>query len=301
MDPLSAALALLKVKNYFCGGFDAAGDWSVAFDQDDGIRFYAAVSGEYWLSVDGVTDAVRIRKGDCLLLPRGQAFRVASDLALTPVNALTTLPALNIGGITYLNGGGEFFSVGGYFNLAGDHGAELLGLLPPIVHLRQEADKSALRWCVERMRQELHEPQPGGFLIAQQLATVMLVQVLRTFLAEGSPAGVGWLFAIADKKMAAAIGAMHQDPAADWTLQSLAQHVGMSRTSFAVRFKETVGASPMDYLTRWRIMVAASQLVSSRNPVGTIALSVGYKSESAFSTAFKRVLRCSPRQYRRER
>lgn len=301
MDPLSAVLALLKIENYFCGGFDAAGDWSIAFDQDDGIRFYAAVSGECWLSVDGVPDAVRIREGDCILLPRGQGFRVASDLALTPVSASATLPALNIGGVTYLNGGGEFFSVGGFFSLAGDHVAELLGLLPAIIHLHQEADKAALHWCVDRMRREWRAPQPGGFLVAQQLAMLMLVQVLRTFLTEGSPTGVGWLFAIADKRMAAALGAMHHDLAANWTLQSLARHVGMSRTSFAVRFKETVGTSPMEYLTRFRMMVAGSQLVGSCRPICSVALSVGYKSESAFSTAFKRVLGCSPRQYRHER
>lgn len=301
MDPLSNVLALLKVRNYFCGGFDAAGDWSIAFDQDDGIRFYAAVSGECWLCVEGVPDSVRIREGDCLLLPRGHAFRVASDLALVPLRASTTLPSLNIGGITYVNGGGNFFSVGGFFNLTDEYGAGLLGLLPPIVHLRKETDKAALRWCVERMRLELDEPQPGGLLVAQLLATVMLVQLLRSYLAESSRTDVGWLFALADKSIAAAIEAMHEDPSSRWTLQSLAQFAGMSRTSFTIKFKSLVGLSPMDYLTRWRMMIAGSRLLSSSDPVSFIALSVGYESESAFSTAFKRVSGCSPRQYRRKR
>ena len=86
-------------------------------------------------------------------------------------------------------------------------------MLPPIVHIRKESDKAALRWSVERMMQELRERQPGGFLVIQHLAHMMLVQALRLHLAEGSKGGVGWLFALADKQMGAAINAMHADPA----------------------------------------------------------------------------------------
>ncbi len=174
-------------------------------------------------------------------------------------------------------------------------------MLPPIVHIRKEPDKAALRWCLERMRQELREPQPGGFLVAQQLASMMLVQVLRLHMAEGLRGGVGWLFALADKRMAAAITAMHDDPGHRWTLQVLAERAGMSRTTFTLTFKETVGASPMDYLTRWRMLLAGDRLVNSSDPISVIALAFGYESESAFSTAFKRVMGCSPRQYSRDR
>src|SRR6202790_100228 len=102
-----------------------------------------------------------------------------------------------------------------------------------------------MRWSLERMMQELREPQPGGFLVAQQLAYMILVQALRLHLAEGLRGGVGWLFALADKQMSAAINAMHDDPAHRWTLQELAERAGMSRSIFALRFKETVGASSM--------------------------------------------------------
>jgi AraC-like DNA-binding protein len=99
--------------------------------------------------------------------------------------------------------------------------------------------------------------------------------------------------------MSAAITAMHDDPGRRWTLQALAERAGMSRTTFALKFKETVGASPMDYLTRWRMLVAGERLTTSGDPISVIALSLGYESESAFSTAFKRVMGCSPRQYGR--
>ena len=99
--------------------------------------------------------------------------------------------------------------------------------------------------------------------------------------------------------MSAAITAMHADPAHRWTLQELAERAGMSRSTFALRFKATVGDSPLEYLTRWRMLLAGDRLVNSGDPVSTIALSLGYESESAFSTAFKRVMGSSPRQYSR--
>jgi AraC-like DNA-binding protein len=154
---------------------------------------------------------------------------------------------------------------------------------------------------MERMRQELREPQPGGFLVAQHLADMMLVQALRLHLAEGLKGGVGWLFALADKQMSAAINAMHADPAHRWTLQELAERAGMSRSTFALKFKETVGASPMEYLTRWRMLLAGDRLANSSDPISVIARSLGYDSESAFSTAFKRAMGCSPRRYGRGR
>ena len=94
---------------------------------------------------------------------------------------------------------------------------------------------------------------------------------MRLHLAEGSNGGVGWLFALADKQMSA----MHDAPGHGWTLQELAGHAGVSRSTFALRFKETVGASPMEYLTRWRMLVAGDRLMNSREPVSAIALSLG--------------------------
>jgi AraC-like DNA-binding protein len=301
MDPLSDVLSLLKLRSYIIGGFDVGGNWSIQFGRHDGVKCYALVSGRCWLAMEGVAEPVLLQAGDCFLLPRGWPFRLASDLALTPIDARTIFPAPQIGGIATFNGGGDCLGVGGHFALSGEHAAILLGALPPIVHIREESDKAAMRWSMERMRQELREPQPGGFLVAQHLAYMMLVQALRLHLADGATGGVGWLFALADKQMSAAITAMHEDPAQRWTLQALAAQAGMSRSTFAQKFKETVGVSPMDYLTRWRMLLAGDRLMHSRAPVSSIALSLGYESESAFSTAFKRVMGRSPRQYGRDR
>jgi AraC-like DNA-binding protein len=301
MDPLSDVLALLKPRSYAAGGFNAGGQWSIQFPRNEGIKCYAVVSGECWLSVDDVPEAVRLKAGDCFLLPSGRPFRLGTDMALTPVDAATIYGAKRAGAITSFNGGGDFLVVGSYFALSRNHASMLLGMLPPIVHLRKKSDQETLRWSVERMMQELRDGQPGGFLVAEHLAHMMLVQALRLHLAEGSRGGIGWLFALADKQIGAAINAIHDDPAQRWTLQQLATRVGMSRSSFALKFKTTVGASAMEYLTRWRMLLAEDKLTHSGDPISVIARSLGYKSEAAFSTAFKRVVGCSPRQHSRGR
>jgi AraC-like DNA-binding protein len=299
MDPLSDVLSLLKPRSHMSGGFDMGGQWSVQFPQHEGIKCYAVVSGGCWLAVEGVPDAVRLEPGDCFLLPGGRPFSLSSDPALTPVDFKTVFQFPLNGSVRAYNGGGDCFGVGGHFILTGANAGMLMSMLPPIVHIRKEAEKTALRWSMERMMQELREPQPGGVLVTQHLAQMMLVQALRAYLAEGLRGGVGWLFALADKQIGAAIAVMHAEPAHDWTLQTLAERAGMSRSTFALKFKQTVGASPMDYLTRWRMALAGDRLTHSRDPISAIALSLGYESESAFSTAFKRVMGCSPRQYSR--
>jgi AraC-like DNA-binding protein len=302
MDPLSDVLSLLKPRSYSCGGTDVAGDFSVQFPRHAGIKCYALVSGQRWLSVEGVRDAVHLTAGDCFLLPRGRPFRLASDLTLPPVDALTMLSERQRnGGLVSINGGGDCVTVGAHFILNEHHAGILLGVLPPIVHIRGESDRAAMRWSLERLMQELREPRPGGFLVAQHLAYMMLVQALRLHLAEGLKGGVGWLFALADRQMGAAITAMHDDPAHRWTLQNLAHIAGMSRSMFAQKFKDTVGEPPMEYLVRWRMALAGDKLVNSSDPISVIALSLGYESESAFGKAFKRVMGRSPRQYGRGR
>jgi len=297
MDPLSDVLSLLRPHNYMVRGFDVAGPWAIRVGAHEGIKCYAMVSGEGWLTVEGVTDPVRLQAGDCLLLPRGRPFVLGSDPMARPVEIETLVAQAREGVVTVLNGGGDCFGIGGWFSLAGHHAGMLLSVLPPIVHIRGDADRAALRWALEQMMQELREPRPGSHLVAQHLAHLVLVQALRLHLADGPGGGVGWLFALADPQMSAAITALHQDPARRWTLQDLADRAGMSRSSFAQKFKATVGATPMEYLTRWRMMLAGDRLENSGDPVSAIALSLGYESESAFSAAFKRVMEVSPRRY----
>lgn len=296
MDPLSDVLSLLVPRTYGAGGFDMGGTWSIHFPRHPGFKCYAVVSGRCWLSVDDVPEPVSLTAGDCFLLSRGRPFRLATDLQLPSV-LYSSLP--REGGIAS-NGGGDCFIVGGHFALAELHAGMLLEALSPIVHVRDEADKVALRWSLEQMARELRERRPGAALVAQQLSRMILVQALRLHIAERATTGVGWLYALGDKQISAAMNCIHNDPGRRWTLQALAEHAGMSRSGFALRFKDLVGETPMEYVTRWRMLVAVGRLGKSRDPIAVIARSLGYVSESSFSTAFKRIMGRSPRQYHRE-
>jgi AraC-like DNA-binding protein len=296
MDPLSEVISFLELSNYRVGGFEAGGDWSIRFDPFEGVKCYTVTSGACWLVVEGAGEPVLFTQGDCLVLPRGSAFRVSSDPALPPEDWKRHFLDAREGALVKLNDGGAVTVHGGHFQLTGPQAAMLLGLLPPIVHLKSENDREALRWAFDRMRQELLHPQPGGFLIVKQLAYMIFVQALRLHLDEAK--GVGWLFALSDKHVGAAIAAIHREPARRWTVAALALEVGMSRSGFAARFGQLVGDGPIEYLTRWRMLLAGRSL-SRGEPIGAIARSLGYESESAFSTAFKRVMGKPPRHHAR--
>jgi AraC-like DNA-binding protein len=301
MDPLSEVLALLKPQSYSSGGFAVRGDMAIHFPKHQGIKCYAMLAGQCWLVVEGVPEPVLLKAGDCFLLPRGLPFRLATDLSLEPVHYTIASARLVMSGEAPGVTEGARYIAGGHFALTGGHAEMLLQSLPPIVHIRRESDKAAMRWSLERMREELRDPQPGGSLITQQLAYVMLVQALRLHLTDAASAGPGWLSALSDKHMSIAIATIHNDPGHPWTLQSLAERVGMSRSVFALRFRETVGTTPMEYLSRWRMLLAADRLKNSSDGLSAIARSLGYESESAFGKAFRRIMGCSPRQYTPDR
>ena len=288
----------MKPQSLSCGGFGLPGDLAIYFPEHRGVKCYAVLAGECWLVVEGTEEPVLLRAGDCFLLPRGLPFRLTTDLALEPLHYTVVLDQLRQSHSAPVSECARYMA-GGFFTFTGSHAELLLQSLPSIVHLRRESDKAAMRWSLERMREELRDPQPGGSLIAQQLAYMMLIQALRLHLSDAASAGRGWLAALTDKHMSLAIASVHNDPGHSWTLESLAARVGMSRSVFALRFRETVGATPMEYLTRWRMLLAADRLKSSEDGLSAIAQSLGYESESAFGKAFRRVMGCSPRQYGR--
>lgn len=300
MDALSDILSLLKPASYMFRGIDAGGDWAVRFEAHRGMKCFAILSGQVWLAVDGVGD-VLLKQGDCVLLPRGYGSRIGSALEVPARDAWTVFPAVAEGGVVTINDGGDAIGLGGFFAFDNRHADMLMNVLPPIVHICEEADRAALRGAIERIMLELRTPQPGGFLVAQHLAHLMLLLALRIVLAKGPDGGIGWIYALGDRQLGAAMNALHGDPARKWTIQSLADVAAMSRSTFALRFSERVGESPIDYLTRWRMLLAAERLLGSRDTIAVIAPSLGYDSDSAFSTAFKRVMGCAPRDYARQK
>jgi AraC-like DNA-binding protein len=139
--------------------------------------------------------------------------------------------------------------------------------------------------------------KPGSDVARTSLATLVLVQALRAFIERGDVPD-GWLNALSDNKIGAALSLMHGSPQQRWTVESLAANVGMSRTAFASRFRQLVGSAPLEYLHQWRMTIAMSALKQSDEPLLLIAGKIGYLSDTAFSIAFKRTTGVSPGRYR---
>jgi AraC-like DNA-binding protein len=301
MDPLSELLSLLKPRSYITAGFDAGGTWALTLDDLAGrIKCYAVLKGTCWLSLGDDIAPVRLNAGDCFVLPSGRPIKIGSDPAAQPRRASEVLDPNRSGEVVTYNGGGDVFLVGSRFEVSGRHAEVLLRTLPPLIQVKTSGDQAKLRWSIELMMEEFQEARPGSSLVAQQLSHMMLVQALRLYLADRSHGETGWFAALADPQMSKAIAAMHRDPSFPWTLQELARHVGMSRSTFAQRFRERVGETPIAYLTRWRMMLGGEKLTHSRDSIAQVAASLGYTSEHAFNTAFRRTMGCSPRRYARE-
>jgi AraC-like DNA-binding protein len=301
MDPLSDLLSLLKPRSFITAGFDAGGSWALALDDLAGrIKCYAVIRGTCWLRAEGTETAVQIAAGDCFVLPSGRNVVISSAPDIAPRPARDVLDPLSKGNTVSVNGGGDCYLVGSRFEISGRHAALLLRSLPPLIRVRTGSGGTRLRACIEIMMEEMREARAGSSLMAQQLSHMMLVQALRLHVEEQGQGETGWLAALADPHVGQAIRAMHADPGRAWTLQALARQVGLSRTVFAQRFRQKTGATPIAYLTRWRMMLAGERLIGTADSIAEIAASLGYESEFAFAAAFKREMGCPPRRYIRE-
>lgn len=301
MDPLSDVLSLLRIRNYHSATLSLGGNWAFTFPEREGIKFTAVVKGSCWLQVDGEHQPQRLHQGDCFLMTRGMPFSLYSDMSQPVMNSDGHFQTLATDELALHYGGDDTQLVGGRFDFSGVPTQLLLSSLPSLVYVQGiEPQASVLRWALERFTSELQQKRPGRSLMNEHLAHLMLVEVLRTHLASLEGNGIGWFYGLADRNLSVVLSAMHADPARRWTVQELAQLATMSRSAFALRFKQVVGAAPMEYLTYWRMLLASDRLKNSDDSVSTIAFSLGYESESAFSTAFKRVMSQSPRHYVRE-
>jgi len=299
MDPLSDVLSILRPKTFMSGGLDAGYKWAIHFPPHEGVKFNAVLKGKGWVRAVGESEWQEVQTDDCVLFTHGRAFVAASDPALAPIEA-DSIYKNAIDGIATCNGGGDFYLVGTRFAFEGDHIGLLFGSLPPIMVIQGGSSQAAvLRWALKQLTEELHAAKPASMLMSEHLAQIMLLQMLRLWLETKTEHHRGLLGALAEPKLARAIGAMHAEPARQWRITDLAELANMSRTTFAERFHQTVGVPPFDYLTKWRMRLAADRLHRTLESINRIGFTVGYSSEAAFSTAFRRVIGCSPLQYRR--
>ncbi|TDV37979.1 AraC family transcriptional regulator [Paraburkholderia caballeronis] len=298
-DPLSDFLKLADAQLTVSGGFTAGGAWAVRFPKPEYLKFFAVVKGRCWLHVEGDEEPVRMNEGDVVLLSAPQPFTMASDLAAPALDAKALFSGDAHNRTATLNDGGDFAQLGGHVRLDPTSGELVTQLLPPLIHVRAGTKQAArLEWLLEQIVQERAEWQPGATLVSNQLAQLLFVQTLRAWLDTTDALPCGWLRAATDRRLGAALGLMHDDPGRQWQLHELAKAAGMSRTSFAVHFKAVSGVPVLTYLTQWRMLLAQRALRTTDDTLSMLAGKLGYGSESAFSSAFKRVIGMSPAHYR---
>ncbi|MFC3501694.1 cupin domain-containing protein [Micromonospora krabiensis] len=296
MDPLEDVLALVGATSRLSTAMAAGGRWAVRFDPPAGVKFNAVRRGGCLLRVDGVPEPVTLAEGDCFLLTQPRCFTLAGDLDTPPEPAGPIFRAA-VDGVARAGTGEEVFLIGGAFSFTERGRALLLDGLPPVIHVPAATPEAGtVRWAVEQIDTELRAEPLGGRLVAEHLALVMLIRILRLHLARGG--GSGWLAGLADPVLAPVLRALHARPDHPWTVAELARVASVSRSTLAARFKEVVDRGPLEYLTGWRIELAAERIRRSDDTMASIARAVGYGSESALSVAFKRTTGLSPRAYR---
>lgn len=295
IDPLSDVFSLTDMRSARCTRLEAGGGWALSFPAKAALKFVAVLRGRCWLTLPGEAPH-RLGQGDTFLLANAPAYVIASDLDLAPEDGVPLFdgPHLDVarynGDDTALLGGAFVFDSGG--------AQLLLDALPPFIHIpASEPAAAVLRGTLELLDAELQAAQMGASLMARRLGDVLLVQALRVFAARQGRDRAGWVVALADPKIGGALNLIHKDPGRRWTVDELASAIGMSRSGFALRFKELVGLAPLDYLTRWRMQLAREALRRKEASVASLAATLGYASESAFGNAFKRIFGRSPKRY----
>ncbi|MBP0623113.1 AraC family transcriptional regulator [Cupriavidus consociatus] len=299
MDPLSDVFHLLKVESVLSARLEVHGAWSLRFSAYEHIKFGSVLEGAFWLWFEDGAPPVELRAGDFYLLTQGQAYCTGSDPSLPPVDGREVLAESRCadGIVRYGRSGEKVSAAGGRFVFDADTGELLLKSLPRLIHIPAASETApALRAVLDLLRLETGTPRPGASVAAASLANMVLVQVLREYLASGVHTP-GWLGALADPKIGTALALIHEDVARRWKVDELAAAVAMSRTTFAERFRTLVGMTPIDYLTDWRIAKAGAALREGKS-IASVAESIGYGSEAAFNSAFKRIVGQTPGRYR---
>ena len=305
-DPLGETLYQLRLNGSLYALSELRAPWGIEMPALPGkMMFHIVTSGSCWLkTADG--PPVELHQGSLVLLPQGRGHLLLDRPGATAENFFD-LP------VQQINERFEVLSYGGEGNLTQltccvvnfDHvaGAQLIGQLPEILHINS-LDTDVDGWLEQSLRflaREAREQRPGGQTIMANLADILVIQAIRTWIDTAPEAKRGWLEALRDRQIGNALVAIHRQPEENWSIELLAKEVGMSRSGFSARFSALVGEPVMQYITRWRMLLARGRLLEERVTLGELAEQLGYKSEAAFSRAFKRIMGVSPGSIRQSK
>ena len=267
------------------------------------VIFHLITEGECFVEL-GDEKPVRLIAGDAVIFPQGDAHLMTSQPGLPPASGgarLDQVLARRPRQIAYGGGGATTRLVCGYLACDARLAKMLLAGLPRIVRVNVRGSNAGA-WLEASVRYALAEarsPRPGGAGVLAKLAEVLFIEVLRLYMNEQGEGRTGWLAGVGDRIVGAALNALHRRPAHAWTLEELASEAATSRSVLAERFQHLVGSSPMQYLTQWRMLLAANLLSGSNAPLARIAEDVGYQTDTAFSRAFRREYGTPPAAWRR--
>jgi AraC-like DNA-binding protein len=281
MDAITDFLSAVRVQGVCYGRIRISAPWAPGFEAGTHAGFGFISCGQAWLSFPDEAERIQLLHGDFFLLAPGREYL----LSTTPGSAPSAM-------------------IAGRFRFDETYGRPLINFLPPLILIRGgQPHMVPLHKTLELLASEVDASrstsEPGSELAARRLADLLLVQALRAHIADGESEQIGWLHALADSHIGAALNSMHMRIDHPWTVASLAAEAGMSRSAFAQRFKELMNESPLEYLTRWRMYRGSDLLRESDRKLADVAQAVGYDSDGAFHKAFKRVLGIAPGEYRR--
>lgn len=296
-DPLSETIQRLQPRAVFSRVIEGAGDWAVRYGAFGQPAFTVILAGDARLSVDGHAP-LALQAGDFVLLPATPGFTLSSGSPTPPVVLDPQASAAETGPLRHgrLGGDADFVSLGGWFEFGAPDAGLLVSLLPGVVHVRGD---DRLGRLVELLREEAADERPGQELMQARLVDALLIAALRS--GSGAEVAPGLLRGLADPRIAVALQQMHARVAHPWTMHELAKASALSRSTFFARFTQEVGVPPMEYLLVWRMAVARELLRRGELALDKVAESVGYRSASTFSTAFRRHAGVAPVRFGRGR
>jgi|SRR5215471_13392249 len=302
-DALTDVLSSLHLRGRVYSYSEFSAPWALELPPSKFAYFHVVQRSGGLLRLKDEKEWRSLTGGDLVVIPHGGGHVVGSDTKTKPLSLKQFLRLRDEGGLVKHGGGGlQTHLVCGVFEFEDGIDNPLISLLPHFINVRDARDHAA-GWLESSLRQlsyEARHPQPGSQIMVTRLTDVIFVQAVRAWLDEQPKDQGGWLAALRDRQIGRALGLMHRDPGQSWSVESLAAGVSMSRSKFAAKFKTFVRESPLAYLNRLRLNVAASLLVQGDLTVGEVSHRVGYDSETAFSTAFKRRYGVAPGSYRRD-
>jgi AraC-like DNA-binding protein len=317
MDPISDLFNTMHITSVVHARLEATAPWGLMREGEPGngaahspaagnspsqLAHFGMVSrGNCWLSVGGMPDPLPLTGGDCFLLAPGSTYALRDDPRTEARSFCEAAPTKASDVIHYGGGGAPTTIVSGWFRFGPVSVTPLRRLLPDLILIKADQARTlALHTTLQLLASEMSEPTPGSEVMVNRLADILFIQCVRAHIASGCEnCKGGWLRAIFDPKIGAALKAIHERVENPWTVETIAEAAGMSRSAFALRFKELLGETPLEYLTNWRMYKATGMLEEDDKKLPEVAKSVGYDTDAAFSKAFKRVLGVAPREYRR--